>query len=145
MEKDLAKTLLNYCNRYNIKANRVSLEILEEESISTNIQAIKNLENLRELGFQLSVDDFGVEYSNFSQLKSLKVDSVKIDGNFIKDIDTNKNSRYITESILSYTKNIKVKTIAEYVHSEEVFNEIKRLGVDYAQGYYFGEPKKDLI
>lgn len=106
MEKDLAKTLLNYCNRYNIKANRVSLEILEEESISTNIQAIKNLENLRELGFQLSVDDFGVEYSNFSQLKSLKVDSVKIDGNFIKDIDTNKNSRYITESILSYTKKI---------------------------------------
>ncbi len=145
MEKDLEKTLLNYCNTYKIEPKRVSLEILEEKSISTNIQAIKNLNKLREVGFQLSIDDFGVEYSNFSQLKSLKVDSVKIDGSFIKDIITNKNSRYITESILSYTKNIQVKTIAEFVHSKEVFNEVKHLGVDYAQGYYFGEPKKDLI
>lgn len=145
MEKDLANSLLNYCNKYNIQTNRVSIEILEEESISTNIQAIKNLNNLRELGFQLSVDDFGVEYSNFSQLKSLKVDSVKIDGSFIKDIHTNKNSRYITESILSYTKNINVKTIAEFVHSKDVYEEVKRLEIDYAQGYYFGEPKKNLI
>lgn len=145
MEKSFADTLLKYCDKYNIKTNRISLEILEEASISKNIQANKNLKELRKLGFLLSIDDFGVEYSNFSQLKNLDVDSVKIDGSFIKDIDTNKNSQYITESILSYTKHIKVKTVAEFVHTEEIFNEINRLGIDYAQGYFFGEPKKDLV
>lgn len=145
MDKNFPTFLESCCKKYNILKNKVSLEILEEASISKNIQAQKNLKKLKTLGFLLSIDDFGVEYSNFSQLKYLDIDSVKIDGSFIKDIDTNKNSQYITESILSYTKHIKVKTVAEFVHSEEVFNQINKLGVDYAQGYYFGKPQKDLI
>ena len=145
MQKNFTDTLINYCKKYNINTNRVSLEILEESSIGKNVQANKNLKELRKLGFLLSIDDFGVEYSNFSQLKHLDIDSVKIDGSFIKDINTNKNSQYITESILLYTKQIKVKTVAEFVHSKEVFDEINRLGIDYAQGYFFGKPQKDLV
>lgn len=144
MEKDFTNNLLTYCKKYNINPNRISIEILEEQSISKNVQAMKNIKAIKELGFQLSIDDFGVEYSNFSQLKSLDIDSVKIDGSFIKDIDSNMNSKYVTQAILSYTKNIKVKTIAEFVESKEVFEEIKKLGIDYAQGYYFGEPKEKL-
>lgn len=145
MNKNFTDTLMIYCEKYNINTSRISLEILEEASISKNIQAQKNLAQLKELGFLLSIDDFGVEYSNFSQLKHLDIDSVKIDGSFIKDINTNKNSKYITESILSYTKHIEVKTIAEFVHSEEIFHEISELGVDYAQGYYFGKPQRELV
>lgn len=144
MNKDFANILINCCKKYNIKTNRISLEILEEESISKNTQALKNLSTLRELGFLLSIDDFGVEYSNFSQLKYLDIDSVKIDGSFIKDIDTNIYSKYVAQSILSYTSKINVKTIAEFVHSKEVFEEIKALGIDYAQGYYFGKPESEL-
>lgn len=144
MNTDFANMLMSYCEKYNIQTNRISLEILEEESISKNIQALKNLTKLRELGFLLSIDDFGVEYSNFSQLKYLDIDSVKIDGSFIKDIDTNKYSKYVAQSILSYTSKINVKTVAEFVHSKEVFEEIKELGVDYAQGYYFGKPESEL-
>ncbi|QKJ22453.1 EAL domain-containing protein [Poseidonibacter lekithochrous] len=144
MNTDFANMLMSYCEKYNIQTNRISLEILEEESISKNIQALKNLTKLRELGFLLSIDDFGVEYSNFSQLKYLDIDSVKIDGSFIKDIDTNKYSKYVAQSILSYTSKINVKTVAEFVHSKEVFEEIKELGIDYAQGYYFGKPESEL-
>jgi diguanylate cyclase (GGDEF)-like protein len=144
MEKDFSITLDNFCKKYDIDTSRVSLEILEEQSISKNIQAQKNLKELKKLGFSLSIDDFGVEYSNFSQLKSLDIDSVKIDGSFIKDINTNKYSKYVTQSILFYTKKIGVKTIAEYVHSKEVFLEVNSLGIDYAQGYYFGKPEKKL-
>lgn len=144
MNTDFANMLMSYCKKYNIQTNRISLEILEEESISKNIQALKNLTKLRELGFLLSIDDFGVEYSNFSQLKYLDIDSVKIDGSFIKDIDTNKYSKYVAQSILSYTSKINVKTVAEFVHSKEVFEEIKELGIDYAQGYYFGKPESEL-
>ena len=144
MNKDFSNMLISYCTKYNIQTNRVSLEILEEESISKNVQALKNLSKLKNLGFLLSIDDFGVEYSNFSQLKYLDIDSVKIDGSFIKDIDTNIYSKYVAQSILSYTSKINVKTIAEFVHSKEVFEEIKKLGIDYAQGYYFSEPKSEL-
>ena len=97
------------------------------------------------LVIHLKLDDFGVDYSNFSQLKSLDIHSVKIDGSFIEDIDTNIYSEYISEAILSYAKKIKVITIAEYVHSEEVFNKINSLGIEYAQGYYFGKPEKELV
>ena len=145
MDKNFTHTLMEYCEKYKIKTTRVSLEILEEASISKNIQAINSLKELKKLGFLLSIDDFGVEYSNFSQLKHLDIDIVKIDGSFIKDINTNKNSQYITESILLYTKHIEVKTIAEFVHSEEIFNEINNLGIDYAQGYFFGKPKISLV
>ena len=144
MNTDFANMLMSYCEKHNIQTNRISLEILEEESISKNVQALKNLTKLRELGFLLSIDDFGVEYSNFSQLKYLDIDSVKIDGSFIKDIDTNKYSKYVAQSILSYTSKINVKTVAEFVHSKEVFEEIKELGIDYAQGYYFGKPESEL-
>ncbi len=145
MEKDFSNTLDNFCKKYNILNNRVSLEILEEQSINKNVQAQKNIRELKELGFLLSIDDFGVEYSNFSQLKSLDIDSVKIDGSFIKDINLNQYSEYITQSILFYTKKINVKTVAEFVHSKEVFDEVKNLGINYAQGYYFGKPESKLI
>ncbi len=145
MEKDFSNTLDNFCKKYNILNNRVSLEILEEQSINKNVQAQKTIRELKELGFLLSIDDFGVEYSNFSQLKSLDIDSVKIDGSFIKDINLNQYSKYITQSILFYTKKINVKTVAEFVHSKEVFDEVKNLGINYAQGYYFGKPESKLI
>jgi len=144
MDKKFVKNLLGYCNKYNINPSRVSLEILEDASISKNNYALHNLKKLRDVGFLLSIDDFGVEYSNFSQLKSLDINSVKIDGSFIKDIHQDEYSEYITEAILSYSKKIKVKTIAEYVHSKEVFEKINSLGVDYAQGYYFGKPESAL-
>ena len=145
MQKNFSSTLVNYCKEYNINTSRVSLEILEEESISKNIQAHKNLKELNEYGFLLSIDDFGVEYSNFSQLKSLNINSVKIDGSFVKDILIDQHSKYVAESIISFSKKIKVKTIAEYVHSYEVFLEIKSLGADFAQGYHFGKPQGKLI
>jgi diguanylate cyclase (GGDEF)-like protein len=144
MDKKFVENLLNTSTKYQISTERISLEILEEKSIRKNLYAQNNLIKLREVGFLLSIDDFGVDYSNFSQLKSLDINSVKIDGSFIEDIHNNKYSEYITEAILSYAKKIKVKTIAEYVHSEEVFDKINSLGIEYAQGYYFGKPQKEL-
>jgi len=144
MDRSFVKNLYECCNKYKIEPKRISLEILEEASISKNSYAKNSLEELNKLGFLVSIDDFGVEYSNFSQLKSLNIDSVKIDGSFIKDIHKDIYSEYITETVYSYSKKIKVKTIAEYVHSKEVFDKINSIGIDYAQGYYFGKPESDL-
>lgn len=145
MKKEFTNTLLEYCKKYYIEPSRVSIEVLEEASINKNIQARKTLNDLKDNGFLLSVDDFGIEYSNFSRLKDLDADNIKIDGSFIQDILTNQNSLYIVKSILAYTKSINIKTIAEFVHSQEVYDKVKELGVDYVQGYHLGMPKSELV
>lgn len=131
--------------KYNIDADRIYFEILEESSILTNPIAEKHLNELTSLGYHLCLDDFGVQCSNFAQLGNLALDIIKIDGTYIKDIDVNKKSQTITESILFFTHKIGVKTVAEFVHSSEVYEIVKSMGVDYAQGYFLGEPKPELI
>jgi EAL domain-containing protein (putative c-di-GMP-specific phosphodiesterase class I) len=97
------------------------------------------------MGYHLCLDDFGVQCSNFAQLGNLDLDIVKIDGTYIKDIDTNQKSRTVTESILFLTHKIGVKTVAEFVHNAQVYEIVKSMGIDYAQGYFLGEPKPDLV
>jgi diguanylate cyclase (GGDEF)-like protein len=130
---------------YAIKASRIYFEILEDTSILTNPIAEKHLNQLSKSGYHLCLDDFGVQCSNFAQLGNLALDIVKIDGIYIKDIDVNKKSQVVTESILFFTHKIGVKTVAEFVHSAQVYEIVKSMGIDYAQGYFLGEPKPDLI
>ncbi|MFY9142172.1 EAL domain-containing protein [Sulfuricurvum sp.] len=131
--------------RYGIKPDRIYFEILEDSSILTNPIAEKHLNELTSIGYHLCLDDFGVQCSNFAQLGNLDLDIVKIDGVYIKDIDVNKKSQTITESILFFTNKIGVKTVAEFVHSAQVYEIVKSMGIDYAQGYFLGEPKPDLV
>lgn len=131
--------------RYGIEPERIYFEILEESSILSNPVAEKHLHQLTEMGYHLCLDDFGVQCSNFAQLGNLKLDILKIDGTYIKDIDINAKSKSITETILFFTNKIGVETVAEFVHNEQVYAIIKGLGVDYAQGYFLGEPKPYLL
>ncbi len=73
------------------------------------------------------------------------MDYLKIDGSLIKDICTNVNSEIIVENIVSFTRKLGIKTIAEYVHSRPVFERVRDLGVDYSQGFYIGRPLSELI
>jgi diguanylate cyclase (GGDEF)-like protein len=130
---------------YNIQPNRIYFEILEESSILSNPLAEEHLNTLTQLGYNLCLDDFGVQCSNYAQIGSLNLAIIKIDGVYIKDIDTNPKSRTVTESILFFTKQIGVKTVAEFVHNAQVYEVVKSLGIDYAQGYFLGEPKPELI
>ena len=131
--------------KYNIDSSRVVFEVLEETSLSNNIIAVENLRKISDLGYALSIDDFGTECSNFAQLGNYRYESIKIDGKFIKDINENRQSRIITESILFFTSKVGFDTVAEFVHSKEIYEIVKSLGITYAQGYYLGEPKAKLI
>jgi EAL domain-containing protein (putative c-di-GMP-specific phosphodiesterase class I) len=71
----------------------------------------------------------------------LKVDYIKIDASMIKDIDTNKKSQLVTQTILDFAKKMGIETIAEYIHSQNVYNAVKKIGIDYSQGYFLGEPQ----
>ncbi len=136
--------LKNYANEPNI-ATRLGLEIVESEDIINYDAAKRNLLMLKNLGYTLYIDDFGSGYSNFIYLTEIKTDFIKIDGNIIKKILDDKISYLVVKNIVNFAKESNIKVIAEYVSSEEIYNIIKELNIDYSQGYYFHKPKKDFL
>ncbi|MBN1467802.1 MAG: GGDEF domain-containing protein [Fusobacteriaceae bacterium] len=144
LDETTRKLILNNVkNFYNPKY--IVFEILESEGINNFSEIICFIKAVKELGCKIAIDDFGSGYSNFERLSKLEIDYVKIDGSLIKNIDKDKNSQILVQMIVGFARELGIKTIAEFVHSEDVFNKVKELGVDYAQGYYIGEPKPHLI
>ncbi|WP_133165397.1 EAL domain-containing protein, partial [Aliarcobacter cryaerophilus] len=124
--------------------NRLVFEILESENLSDYDFLEEFVLKYKKLGCKIAIDDFGSGYSNFIRIIRLKPDYLKIDGSLIKNIDKDNNSYEIVKSIIAFSKTLKIKTIAEYVHSEEIFNLLLELDVDEFQGYYFGKPDEEF-
>lgn len=133
---DFIKDLLK---KYNV-TNRVVFEILEDESIKNYNLLISFVDEVKALGCKVAIDDFGSGYSNFEHLLKMNIDYLKIDASLIKNIATNENSYKITKTIIEFAKNLNLKTIAEFVENEEIFNIVRNLGADYSQGYFFSAP-----
>jgi len=125
-------------------AHLITFELLESESISDNEAVFSFINLIKNLGCKIAIDDFGSGYSNFGYLLKLKPDYIKIDGSLVKNIDEDKNSLLITKTINEFAHNLGIKTVAEFVHSKEVFDILKDIGVDQYQGYYFSEPMKEI-
>ncbi len=130
--------------RFKIEPKRLTLEILENISAEGTDEALMQLRRFKEMGFGIALDDFGSETSNFSRLRKLQVDFIKIDGSYIKNLDSDENSFKIVQTIAKFAELIDAKVIAEYVHSEAVEKAVRNLWIDYSQGYYFGEPRREI-
>ena len=115
-------------------------EILESEEISDFNEVSKFISEIKKFNCIVGVDDFGAGYSNFNLLTLLDIDFVKIDGSLIERINTSKDLEIIVNTIANFSKEFKVKTVAEYVSNEDIYNKIKELNIDYCQGYYFDKP-----
>jgi len=137
----LQNFLKHKCEKYAIDAKRVTLEILEDVDESTSHTVYAQLSYLKEDGFKIAVDDFGAQSSNFSRLLQMPVDYIKIDGQFIKNLETSMQSRHIIEAIHLFAHKIGAKSIAEFVHNDEILKIVKEIGIDYSQGYLISEPK----
>ena len=127
----------------NYKAeNRLILEIVESEGIENYEMVYQFVSEMKNIGCQIAIDDFGTGYSNFEHILKLPIDYIKIDGSLVKNICEDANSELIVATIVGFAKKKGIKTVSEYVSSEKIFEKIKNLGVDFAQGFYFGEPKQ---
>lgn len=126
------------------KKSNVVFEIVETESIK-NFKAVQNfIDRVKSMGAKIAIDDFGSGYSNFSYLLELRPDYLKIDGSLIRNINTDESAFTVVKTIVEFSKSLGIKTVAEFIHSKEVFDLVKSLGVDEFQGYYFSEPKSDI-
>ena len=122
-------------------AKRVTFEILESEAITDYVAISKFVEEVKKYGSFVAIDDFGSGYSNFEHLINLKVDFIKLDASIIKKLPINPDAEKIADLINKFAKYAKIKTIAEFVADENIYKAVKKLGIDYCQGYYFSEPK----
>ncbi|MGE0050123.1 MAG: EAL domain-containing protein [Arcobacter sp.] len=138
--KSISTYILDMLVEYNI-ASKVVFEIVESEGIEDFVEVNSFIDKVRELGCQIAIDDFGSGYSNFEYLIKLNADYIKIDGSLIKDILINKNSEEIVITLVDFARRQGLKTIAEFVSNKDIFEKVKDLGIDYAQGYYISEPK----
>lgn len=120
--------------------NKLEFELLESEEISDFDTVTQFIQEVKEFGCSVGVDDFGAGYSNFNMLTNLDIDFVKIDGSLIKEIDQSKNQEIIVNTISTFSKQFGFKTVAEFVSSEDIYQKVKSLDIDYAQGYHFGKP-----
>ena len=124
--------------------SRVIVEITEQETVE-DFESVNNFVScVKELGIKVALDDFGSGYSNFVILMKLQIDYLKIDGSLIRNIDKDVSAQLIVETIIRFAKLLNMKVIAEFVGSEEVYETVKKMGVDYVQGYYIGVPLQDI-
>jgi diguanylate cyclase (GGDEF)-like protein len=121
--------------------SRLCFELTESEGIQNFDIVSRFIKEMKQRGCQVAIDDFGTGYSNFDYLIRLDVDVLKIDGSLIRNIQQERNSRLIVENIVDFTRKMGIKTVAEFVESEALLTEVKRLKIDYSQGYYIGKPK----
>jgi len=124
-------------------SNRLVLEIVESEGIESFDEVAEFIRSIKEYGCKIAIDDFGSGYSNFSYLSKLNVDYIKIDGSLIKNINDDENHLLTIESILFFAHKKGIKTIAEFVENESIFDKLNELAVDYSQGYLFSIPSSE--
>ena len=140
-QADLLPEIKNLMERYKVNASNIIFELLETGTLGDEAQIIETIQALKALGCKIAIDDFGTGNSNFAHLMLMKVDYIKIDGQFIKNIHEDQQSLNITKTIKAFADMAGSKTIAEFVSEKENFDVIKELGIDFAQGYFISEPK----
>jgi diguanylate cyclase (GGDEF)-like protein len=125
----------------------ISIELTEQAAITNMAHAKQMIARVGSVGCDLALDDFGTGANSLTYLKALQVKRVKIDGSFVRDLMSDRNSQATVRAIVELAKGLGIETVAEYVENDAIAREVRRLGVDYGQGYVFGmpEPLSELL
>jgi diguanylate cyclase (GGDEF)-like protein/PAS domain S-box-containing protein len=128
--------------KYNAIPHSFCFEVTETAAIQNLSYASRFMGQLKDLGVTFSLDDFGSGFSSFSYLKNLPVDYLKIDGSIVQNIDESLVNYTMVESINSMGHVLGLRTVGEYARNEAVLDRLRRIGVDYGQGYALAEPRE---
>ena len=140
LDEQLPGSLLTLLRATKVPVERLTLEITESIIMDDPRRALEVLTQLHDVGVAISIDDFGTGYSSLGYLKKLPAQEIKIDKSFVMDMDRNADDRTIVHSTIELAHNLGLSVVAEGVSSLETWDELKRLGCDEGQGYYFSRP-----
>lgn len=134
-------------HKHGVEAGQIGFEITESCAIAQLELALRFIGFCRDMGCDLALDDFGSGLSSFAYLKRFKVQSLKIDGMFVRNADSDADDRAVIESMVRLAQYKGLHTVAEFVVSDTVLTTVRRLGVDYAQGFalHVPEPLANLL
>lgn len=132
-------------DEHQVQPSRIVFEITERETVSNLTLLEQFVADLRNAGFHFAVDDFGSGYSSFHYIKRFPVDYIKIEGEFIRHLESDPQYRAFTKSIVTLAKELGIKTVAEHVEDEGIMQAVREFGIDYAQGYHIGRPAPGLL
>jgi EAL domain-containing protein (putative c-di-GMP-specific phosphodiesterase class I) len=139
VSKEMIKYIKNRLDKFG--GEGITFEILESEEIKDYRVVEEFILMVKEYGCNISIDDFGSGYSNFTNVLLLNIDYIKLDGTLIENINTDQNVLSVVKSILDFAKGAGMKTIAEFVSTKDIAQKVKELEIDFSQGYFYSEPK----
>jgi len=139
-DDDILKFVEEEIETSGVPAKSLCFEVTESAAVSNHQKATAFIDTLRERGCLFSLDDFGAGLSSFAYLKNFRVDTLKIDGSFVRDITTNRISESMVAAITEVAKVMGLKTVAEYVETPAARLLVKKLGVNFVQGHATGKP-----
>jgi diguanylate cyclase (GGDEF)-like protein len=134
------QSFINYVRENREVAERMTVELTETAALHGFEENSRFVTRLRDMGCRVAIDDFGAGYTSFRNLHNLRVDMVKIDGDYVKNLSQSTDNQVFVRTLVDLAKNFNLETVAEWVGSEEDAKLLEEFGVDYFQGFYFGEP-----
>lgn len=138
------ESVTSLIKQYNISKERIVFEITERETVKNFSILEKFVLNLKFAGYKFAIDDFGSGFSSFHYIKNFPIDYLKIDGEFIININKDPKDKAFVHSILTLAHELNIKTVAEYVEDEEIVTTLQEMGVDYLQGFHIGKPQNSF-
>ena len=136
----LPNTVAEALSKYRLKANRLELEVTESVFLGDSEGSLDVLKRLRSLGVGIALDDFGTGYSSLGYLNKAVFHKLKIDGSFVREAATNRETVAIIQSIVQLAKSFRMTVTAEGVETADDFTRMRDLGCHQIQGYLFGRP-----
>lgn len=142
--KEFVPSVIQLANQYQIEHQRVVFEITERETIKNMTLLERFVQDLKLEGFKFAIDDFGSGFSSFQYIRQLPIDFVKIEGLFVRNMLKESKDMAFVKTLTVLAREFGIKTIAEYIESEELLEAVHELGIDLAQGYYTGKPGPEI-
>ena len=139
-KENFLELLLKTLRKYDVDFSEIELEITESILIEDSEVVTEKLKILKNYGIRISLDDFGTGFSSLSYLKTLPINTLKIDKSFIDTVLSDSATRVITESIVDMVKMLGFESIAEGVEDEQQYKYLHAIGCDVIQGYFLGKP-----
>lgn len=136
-----AENYLSVLRANDAVARRITVELTETQVIDAVDASIEFVSEVKRLGAQFAIDDFGAGYTSFRNLKALDIDILKIDGSFVTGVSSSRENQLFMRTLLDLARNFGMKTVAEWVDNEADAMLLKGLGVDFLQGYLIGKPE----
>ena len=137
---DIYEVLTSLIKEHKVDPKHLHLEITESSVMNNATEHIKTINNLREYGFTVEMDDFGSGYSSLNMLKDMPVDVLKIDMVFLGKTDDHKKSKIILNSIVDMANNLDMPQITEGVETKDQYESLSEMGCKLFQGYFFSKP-----